>query len=719
MAEEKKSIEVFPVLKRVFLKKGVVTKLLIWLALTSVLACLFPRGESVELNYKIGAVWSEKDLIAPFSFPILRDEREYLQDTLTARRLVFDVFERDTLIGDVEQARVAALFRTIQTGVALRKLGTHRNPADTSGFESLASHLEIPFSDSDWVVIVSLQETGVLSKAAKVVSGIMHDYYRAGVLDRGKGQLTRPEIAVRLGTGETIIPEARVLDNSEVRELFEQLLRERLPDDEQAVDIAYRVGIQHFTPNLHYNSSATEKARAAAIDAVPRTAGFVQENERIVGKHDRITADIKLKLDSLRRAKAERGPEGSTPTQFLGMFLHVAVLIVLYAIYLFLFRKKIFFDNRQLALISILFVFVGGVAYLTRELDINAPIEYLIIVPAASMLLTIVFDSRVGFYGTVIIAILVGGIRGNDYGIMMTSLVPGALAVYTVRDMKNRTQIFRSLGYIFLGYALSILALGMERFETPPLLLEQIGFAFVNAVISPVLTYGLLIFLERVFKVTTDLTLLELAQFNHPLFRMLAVQAPGTYHHSLSMATLAEAAASAVGANEILARVGAYFHDIGKLEKPAYFYENQKGSRNKHDKLSPRMSSLIIGAHVKDGVALAREYGLPEEVIDFIPMHHGTTRMNYFYQKALALARSDPDETKIDEIKESDYRYPGPKPRTKETGILMLADAIEASVRTIEDPTPQRIEDAINELIRIRFEEGELDDPRRPCRRVP
>jgi putative nucleotidyltransferase with HDIG domain len=284
------------------------------------------------------------------------------------------------------------------------------------------------------------------------------------------------------------------------------------------------------------------------------------------------------------------------------------------------------------------------------------------------------------------------------------------MAVYTVRDMKNRTQIFRSLGFIFLGYALSIIALGLERFEAMPVILEQLTYALVNAVVSPVITYGLLIFLERVFRVTTELTLLELAQFNHPLLRMLAVQAPGTYHHSLSMATLAEAAASAVGANDILARVGAYFHDIGKIEKPGYFVENQKTSRSRHDKLSPRMSSLIITAHVKDGVALAREYGLPEQVIDFIPMHHGTTRIDFFYSKALELAQHSDDETKIDEIKEADYRYPGPKPQTKETGIMMLADAVEAAVRAIEEPNPERIESVIGELIRKRFEEGELDE---------
>lgn len=203
---------------------------------------------------------------------------------------------------------------------------------------------------------------------------------------------------------------------------------------------------------------------------------------------------------------------------------------------------------------------------------------------------------------------------------------------------------------------------------------------------------------------------MELSHFSHPLLRRLSEQAPGTYHHSLAIATLAEAAASAVGANEVLARVGALFHDIGKLVKPMYFVENQKGSRNRHDKLTPRMSSLIISAHVKEGIALGEEYSLPQEVLDFIPMHHGTTRIEYFYSKAIELASQSDDETKIEEINEQDYRYPGPKPQTRETGILMLADTVEASTRTLDDPSPQKLETVIDEMVRKRFEEGELDE---------
>jgi len=717
MADEKKGIQLLSLVRKVYFSRNVITKFVIGLTLTVILAFLFPRGEAIEFNYKVGGIWAQKDLIAPFSFPILRDDREYARDVDEAKAKVLEVFERDTVEAESQLVRLDDFFRDLSAAVKLRdayrrdfRKHLPTESTDSAAFAAAAEALDIPFTEKEWDILANLVSAGRLKEMGLYLAATIREYLRTGILDRNKNILAHAEIAVRRGTSEQIIPRVRVYDQTDIVSLLDREVRARYKSDNSAAGIAYKIGIMHVLPNVKFSRAATEQAILAAADQVPRTVGFVQENERVVSKHERITPDIKLRLDSLRRVKADRGPEADTPSQLFGTILHVILVVMLFGIYLYHFRKGIFTSSRKLTLIALLILLEGLFAYLTRELDINAPIEYLIFVPVASMLLTIIFDSRVGFYGTVIIAFVVGGIRGNDYAIALVSLVGGALSVYSVRDMKNRTQIFRSLGFIFLGYGLSIAALGLERFETVPLIFEQLTFALVNAIVSPVLTYGLLIFLERVFRVTTDLTLLELAQFNHPLLRMLAVQAPGTYHHSMSMASLAEAGASAVGANEVLARVGAYFHDIGKIEKPTYFVENQKGARSKHDKLAPRMSSLIIAAHVKDGMALAREYNLPEEVVEFIPMHHGTTRIDFFYQKALQLAQNSDDETKIDEIKEQDYRYPGPKPQTKETGIMMLADAVEAAVRTIDDPTPQRLEAAIGELIKKRFEEGELDE---------
>jgi hypothetical protein len=692
-------------------------KVLIAGVTVALLALMFPRGESLPLEYKIGAVWAQKDLIAPFSFPILREEREYARDVEEARRKTYQVFERDSLAQATDARRISEFFLRLAEALDLRAESRRSQRAralsareDSLRFVQQAALLEIPFTEKEWDALGASGDADASGKLATFLAVTMREFHATGILDRPKGQIVRPEIAIRQGTIEEIVPVDRLLDRGEIATLLEQRLLEHFGSGNPLLGPSYRIGITFVSPNLVLNGRATEQAGAAAVDAVPRTTGFVQESERIISKHERITPESRLKLESLQRARADRGLTADEPARRVGTVLHVLLAIGLFVVYLTLFRKKITGNPRRLALIALLFLLICFLAYLTRELDVAAPMEYLIPVAAASMMLTIIFDSRVGFYSTVAMAFLVAGIRGNDYSVALSALVAGGFAVYSVRDMKNRTQIFRSLLFILLGYALVILALGLEHAEAPSAMGEKFLFALANALVSPVLTYGLLIFLERVFRVTTDLTLIELAHFNHPLLRLLAEKAPGTYHHSMTMASLAEAAAAAVGANEVLARAAAYFHDIGKVVKPTYFIENQRGSRSRHDKLSPRMSSLIIAAHVKEGMAQAREHNLPEEVVDFIPMHHGTTRIDYFYNKALRLAQSSTDETKIDEINEQDYRYPGPKPQTKETGIMMLADAIEAAVRTVEDPTPQRLEGLIDELIKKRFEEGELDE---------
>jgi cyclic-di-AMP phosphodiesterase PgpH len=724
MPDEKKTIALTEAFRNVDISTHPIVSVAIALALTVLLALLFPRGDSIELDYKVGAIWSQPDLLAPFSYPILRDNTEYAAEVEQAKKKVYPVFERDPAVGEQLVTKLRSSFLVLaevaaHTGSSMpgggdrpRKIGT-----DSARIVRLEGQLEIPLSSYDVEALGRLAATrprqggsNQLAEMEQVMAALMQSYLSVGILDKAKTTFVQPEVAVRKGTTEEVVPTARLYDLDNVDKLLERDLAYAFDPDTTSVRLAFNIGRAFLRPNLKFNKTATDQAMAAAAETVPRTLGFVQENERVIRKHERITVETMLKLESLARVKAERGQEYNAPLQFFGIMGHVAIVVALFGIYLFLFRKRIIGNNRRLALIALIILMEGCFAYLTRELNVRAPLEYLILVPAASMLLTIIFDSRVGFYGTVIIAFLVAGIRGNDYSVVLASFVAGALAVYTVRDMKNRTQIFRSLGFIFLGYVLAIVALALERYEAPGVVLEQITLALANAVMSPVLTYGLLIFFERVFKVTTDLTLIELSHFNHPLLRLLAEQAPGTYHHSLTMASLAEAAAAAVGGNEVLARVGAYFHDVGKIVKPTYFVENQKGNRSRHDKLSPRMSSLIIAAHVKDGSALAREYRLPEEVIEFIPMHHGTTRIEFFYDRALKLAQNAVDETKIDEIKDQDYRYPGPKPQTKETGILMLADTIEAAARTLEDPSPQKLEVVIDELVKKRFEEGELDE---------
>jgi hypothetical protein len=269
--------------------------------------------------------------------------------------------------------------------------------------------------------------------------------------------------------------------------------------------------------------------------------------------------------------------------------------------------------------------------------------------------------------------------------------------------MKNRTQIFRSFFYIFLGYSFGIIAFGLEKYDSFNQMLLSFAFAGSNALISPILTYGLIIFFEKIFYITTDLTLLELTDFNNILLKDLAKYAPGTFNHSIALGAIVETTADAIGANPILSRVGAYYHDIGKTIDPDCFVENQLNSKNIHEKIAPIKSVQLIMNHVDKGIELAKKNYLPQEVIDFIPMHHGTTVISYFYEKAKKMYGDE-------NVDINKYRYHGPKPNTKETAIVMLADSCESAIRSMTDPDARKVENVINNLINSRIDDEQLNE---------
>jgi putative nucleotidyltransferase with HDIG domain len=330
-----------------------------------------------------------------------------------------------------------------------------------------------------------------------------------------------------------------------------------------------------------------------------------------------------------------------------------------------------------------------------------------VIVPALSMLIAILFDSRTAFYSTVVMSLLIAGIRGSDYSVGLAMMMGGMLAAYSVRDIKSRTQIFQSILFVMLGFALTIISISAERTLDISETLLQLGVAGVNSVFSPLLTFGILYIIERVFNLTTDLRLKEYDNVEHPLLVEMSEKSPGTYQHTLTIARLSESAAIAIGANGLLAKVGSYFHDIGKIPKAEYYVENQINIDNKHDKLSPKKSASIIRDHVQDGIELAIEYKLPQRIIDFIPMHHGTMLIKHFYAKAIELSNIGEGSTIV---KMEDYRYIGPKPVTKETAIVMLADAAEAIARAANADNREDIVEILDSIVKDRFLDGQFDE---------
>ncbi len=672
-------------------------------------AWMFPQGLSVESDYAIGTVWTEGDLYAPFAYPIYKDEREYDREREFAANKVYKVFEEHQ---DLAQDQLDSLQRFFNQ---LRLILDRRNE-DQKEIDAALTNFPVQFRDTEWKVLWFMRNAErqpakttpkySFEKLRRDVLLVVNEMYLQGILDVRKSQFKQDElVAKRKKTIEQIVPISRFLDREELGKVVQQTFISGYKGENDTVSIALKIALTFLVPNVLYQKEQTDQEIHFAEDLVPRTVGAVSDGERIISKKERVTAEIKLKLDSLRKAKQERGAGINTYITFLGKVLHVFAVVWLLTMYLFLFRKRILGNNSKLLLMFGLQLSVAFIAYLSVILPSTAPLRFLILVPMLSMVMGIIFDSRIAFYSTVVAALLVAGIRGNDYGIALSSLVAGSFAIYTTRDIKKRTQIFRSIIYIFLGYSIVIVALGLERYESIDIVVEQLLTSSFNAILSPILTYGLLIFLERFFNVTTELTLVDLSDLNHPLLKELSHKAPGTFHHSVSVATLAAAAAEAIGANVTLTRAGGLYHDVGKMQHPELFVENQLGTENKHRVMSPRKSARVIAAHIEDGIQFARSKKLPESVIDFIPMHHGTMHVGFFYQKALKQKRSNTTE-----LNESDFRYPGPKPNSKETAILMLADGIEASTRSIEEPTVEKIEANIDSLIKLRLLEGELDE---------
>ncbi len=701
-------------LKDVDFETSGVVRFLLLAALVAVITALTPSQNQIPLHYEVGTVWTHEDVIAPFSFPIYKEKAEYDREVQQAKESVKPVFDRIT-IGersiDSTASEVSQVRKAIDLQVTLER---ERNKTfysrDSLALQSLLQSLPFKLSSADrnYLVEKSRKNRYFLSTLGQlqpsIVASITRDYH-TGILDRPRSKIKSDMIVVRKNNSETALSTNSVMTIQDVSKELAKTVEKSLKDDSTAARLISEAIVSGLLPNLLYNRSQTQREIDAAVELVPRTVGLVKENERIIGRHDRITSEIKLKLDSLERALRQRTGTTDLIFQFLGRLLMVIVIVGLLTIYLFVFRKKVFYSNRMLALIGVLLIFESVLMFLAFTIQTNLPLQYLVLIPVASMILTVVFDSRLAFQGTIAMALLVGATRGNDFGAAFAALSGGAIALYTVRDIKNRTQIFRSLVFIFLGYGIATLATSFQRAEDVSTILTEFSLIGVNAILSPIITFGLLIFFERVFNITTDLTLLELSDFNQPLLRRLSQMAPGTFHHSIIVGTLAEKAAEAVGGNPILARVGAYYHDIGKMLKPEYFIENSMDTtKSKHDWLPPDISVQVVVSHVKDGIELARRHHLPQRVADFIPMHHGTTLVAYFYGKAMRRPFAKGD------VSEEDYKYDGPRPNSKETAIVMLADSVEAATRSLQDKSLENVEAMVDAIVKSRYEEGQLDE---------
>ena len=495
------------------------------------------------------------------------------------------------------------------------------------------------------------------------------------------------------------IPTSDLYVKNELKPIIKKELIAKGIKREQLRESLTTLFLSMLSPNLTYNEAETDARRKALTESVPTIYDriLIKKNELIIAKGQKVAKAHILQIDQLTKKEVI----GGKIYYLSGVILLVGFFVLIIPIYLNSYRRKIYKENKNLCLIAIVALFI---AFLAKIIIASPFPSYFIPIAVAAMLLCILLDESISFLMTLMLSIFVAVIAGNKFSVMVVLLVGGISAIYFTRGIRRRSQVLKAGLFVGLIEFTVICGIGFLNGLGPNIFLKEGCWGIASGVLSAGIVMLLLPVLEFSFSITTNITLLELSDLNHPLLKKMVLNAPGTYHHSLIVGNLAEAATDAIGANSLLARVGAYYHDIGKIAKAEYFSENETDRKSSHGKLTPSMSALIIQSHVKDGAELAKKYKLNRSITDFITQHHGTSLIYYFYQRALEKIG---DEEKL---KEGNFRYPGPKPQSKETAIVLLADAVEASSRALSDPTPARIKGLVQKIINNKFIDNQLDE---------
>ncbi|MDI6715864.1 MAG: HDIG domain-containing protein [Actinomycetota bacterium] len=488
---------------------------------------------------------------------------------------------------------------------------------------------------------------------------------------------------------DQITPENIDKKKNEFREAINSLT-----DNENEKSIITEVGTVFLKPNYFYDERSTERLRAEAAAGVAPIVVSKQKGEIVIREGEIVTStQIKIlkELGLMQR--------GVDITRLAGLALFALITFFAFSLYLYNYQRKIYDSDRLISVLAIIFITTVLVAKFVGPFYSF----YLIPVGAAAMLTVLLFNVELAVLMVLVISLFSGLIAGQNYQYVLYGLLTGIFAIHAIYHIRHRTDLVLAGTWVTLATA--ILALLTTLLSSPDWfeILRNLGWGLLGGISTAVLTAGALPFLEKLSGITTDIKLVELSYANQPLLRELMMKAPGTYNHSVMAGNLAESAAEAIGANPLLARVGAYYHDIGKVKRPLFFVENQIGGENPHDHTNPNLSCLIITSHVKEGVELAKKHRLPKEIVNIINEHHGTSIVAYFYHKA--------KENIVKEVvSEEDFRYSGQRPRTKEAALVMLADSVEAAARTITKPSPSRIEQLIRRIVQNKLDDGQLSE---------
>ena len=633
-------------------------KLLLFISTTFLIVYLFPKSGKFKYDFEKGKPWQSENLYAPFNFAIKKTDAEIQEevDLITKNSILY--FDYDENIKN-----------TI--------------------YNDYRSVFEQTFPDS-----LNITNRSVLYTTG---NQIIDELYRFGISNESYDFPPDQEVVLlndRIEKSQTQY--SSLIEQSAVtRVIQDYLIRNKLEvNNKKFISLFFDI----VQPNLIYNKNLTEKALQDELSKISYARGIVERGTLIISKGEVVEGDKFQKLQSL---EAEYESQVWSESNYYWIVIAYTVLVALALLMLLLFLRKyrptVFENNTKVTFIF--FNIVLTILLTTLVVRYNSQYIYIVPIYILPLVLKAFFDARLGLFTHVITVLLLGFIVSNSYEYMFLQIIAGIVTILTVSELYKRANLFISVGQITLIYIIAYFAFFViHEGQITSLKLETFGL-FILCGLATLFVQPLIYIYEKIFGLVSDVSLLELSDTNTKLLKELSDKAPGTFHHSLNVANLAEASANEIGANAMLVRVGALYHDIGKMKNPTYFTENQSNGINPHKELSNTESSKIIVDHVINGIEIAKKYNLPDRVIDFIRTHHGTSMVYYFFMK---------EKSSNEQVDVKEFSYPGPKPFSKETAILMMCDSVEAASKSLKEPTTTKINDFVEGIISKQMENGQF-----------
>jgi putative nucleotidyltransferase with HDIG domain len=631
--------------------QAILYKILLFLFVVGVVVYLLPRAGSFQYEIQAGKPWQYETLLAPYDFPIQKTADELEEERTRLKANIPRYFS-------VDQEVLPAVFDAFDQYVA----ALPANEASNALFVNWRTTIEAMYT----IGVVSFSET-----------------------------LFEEEIALVNNTRKKTIKLTDLYADIDVKNELENQLIEAGTGILSDASMQYLLSL--ITPNVSYDETLTAQFRSEALAGIVSIRGLVTKGTRIIAKGEVVEGEKLKILQSLQlEYESQTWTQTNTAWIILGYTLLVSVPVLLLFVFLWRTRPLVFENNKRITFLCVIILLM---VLLTKTVvDVNPLYVYAVPICMLPLLLRTFFDTRIALFSLMIALFLLAFLVPNSFEFMFLQMMAGILASLTVNDLYRRAKLFISVGLIVGLYVVSYIAFTLIHDGNLNQLSYDVLLLFVVNGLAILFVQPLIYIFEKVFGLVSDASLLELSDTNSKLLRELADKAPGTFQHSLQVANIAEAAANAIDANTLLTRVGALYHDIGKMKNPVFFSENQ-ASYSPHDDLSSEVSAKIIIEHVLHGITLARKAKLPDRVVDFIRTHHGTTTVLYFYQQA----KQNNDEVAIEQ-----FQYPGPKPFSKETAIVMISDGVEAASKSLKEPTAEKINAFVDKIVQRLMDEKQF-----------